>query len=61
MPAPAEILQLVERFNLHRETYLSPRYNETQLRREFVNPFFKALGWDIDNAQETTSTQGSGV
>src|SRR5208337_4908112 len=23
--------------------------NETQLRQEFLNPFFKALGWDVTN------------
>ncbi|MEX0700891.1 MAG: TaqI-like C-terminal specificity domain-containing protein [Planctomycetales bacterium] len=51
MPAPAEIRQLVERFELHRASYQSAAYNETQLRREFVDPFFKALGWDIDNEQ----------
>ncbi len=27
------------------------QYNETQLRPEFVNPFFKALGRDVDNKQ----------
>jgi len=26
----------------------SPPYNETQLRREFVDPLFRALGWDVD-------------
>jgi len=26
-------------------------YNETQIRREFIDPLFKALGWDIDNQQ----------
>lgn len=51
MPAPAEIQKLVERFELHRDDYRSPKYNETQLRREFVDPMFKALGWDIDNEQ----------
>jgi hypothetical protein len=25
--------------------------NETQVRREFLDPLFKALGWDIDNQQ----------
>ena len=51
MPAPDEIKKLVERFSLHREEYLSGNYNETQLRREFIDPMFKALGWDIDNEQ----------
>jgi hypothetical protein len=22
---------------------------EEQLKQEFINPFFKALGWDVDN------------
>ncbi len=49
MPAPKEILDLVERFNRNREEYKSGKYNEAQLRQEFLNPFFKALGWDITN------------
>ena len=51
MPAPDEIKKLVDRFTLHREEYLGGNYNETQLRREFVDPMFKTLGWDIDNEQ----------
>src|SRR3990172_1220090 len=51
MPAPKEILDLVRRFDDHREAYKSGRYNETQLRREFLDPFFKALGWDVNNEQ----------
>lgn len=49
MTAPSEVLDLVERFDRHREAYRSGRYNETQLRREFLDPLFKALGWDMDN------------
>ena len=48
---PAVIADLVERFARNREAYRSGPYNETQLRREFVDPFFKALGWDLDNEQ----------
>lgn len=51
VPAPEEIRQLVERFQSHRESYLSPAYNETQLRREFNDPFFKAMGWDVETLQ----------
>ena len=51
MPAPEEITRLVERFALHREEYLSGQYNETQLRREFLDSFFTCLGWDVDNKQ----------
>ncbi len=51
MPAPREILDLVARFEQQLDAYKSGQYNETQLRREFLDPFFKALGWDIDNEQ----------
>jgi predicted type IV restriction endonuclease len=49
MTAPQEILDLLERFDCNREAYQSGKYNETQLRREFIDPFFKNLGWDVDN------------
>lgn len=51
MPAPPAVIELVARFQLHREEYKAARYNETQVRREFIDPLFKALGWDIDNEQ----------
>ena len=51
MAVPREIVDLVERFESNLESYKDPHYNETQVRREFVDPFFKALGWDIDNEQ----------
>ena len=49
MPAPDSIRQLVQRFADHAAEYHSGRYNETQLRREFLDPFFMALGWDVLN------------
>lgn len=51
MPAPQAVLDLVERFERNREAYKSSSYNETQLRREFLDPFFEALGWDVNNRQ----------
>ena len=51
MTAPKEILDLVERFNRNRDAYKSAQYNETQLRREFLDPFFISLGWDVENRQ----------
>src|SRR5947209_2005518 len=51
MSVPAEIRELTERFERNKDAYHSPQYNETQLRREFLDPFFKALGWDMDNQQ----------
>lgn len=45
------ISELVERFNRNKDIYKNPKYKETQLRREFLDPFFTALGWDMDNKQ----------
>jgi len=49
MPAPQIILDLIERFERNKEAYKSGAYNETQVRREFIDPFFQALGWDVNN------------
>ncbi len=49
MPAPEIIHQLVARFSENRESYRSGKYNEAQLRQEFLDPFFEALGWDVYN------------
>ncbi|MCL5107332.1 MAG: N-6 DNA methylase [Chloroflexi bacterium] len=49
MAAPPEIVELVDRFEEQHEAYRSGRYKEAQLRQEFINPFFKALGWDVYN------------
>jgi hypothetical protein len=48
MNAPQEILDLVARFEQQLDACKSGQCNETQLRQEFLNPFFKALGWDVD-------------
>lgn len=49
MSAPEEVVKLIERFGDNIEAYKSGGYGETQVRIDFINPFFKALGWDIDN------------
>ncbi|MFQ6116523.1 MAG: type I restriction endonuclease, partial [bacterium] len=49
MTAPSKIHELVERFDRNLEAYKQGKYNETQVRIEFIDPFFKALGWDVDN------------
>jgi len=49
MPAPQVIAELVDRFTNNLDAYRSGAYKESQLRQEFINPFFKALGWDVDN------------
>lgn len=47
--AKTTINTLIERFAEHRKEYHLPDYNEQKARQDFINPFFKALGWDIDN------------
>jgi hypothetical protein len=49
MPIPARLLALVDTFGRNLDSYLDPDYKETELRREFLDPLFAALGWDIDN------------
>jgi predicted type IV restriction endonuclease len=49
MAAPPVIADLVERFDQQSDAYKSGQYNEAQLRQEFVDPMFKALGWDMEN------------
>ncbi len=51
MKAPEEIIKLLERFEDNIDAYKSGKYNEAQVRQEFINPFFKALGWDVQNEQ----------
>jgi hypothetical protein len=46
---PTRIVELVETFDRNIEAYRSQKYNETQLRREFIDPFFEELGWDVIN------------
>jgi hypothetical protein len=47
LAAPKEIEDLVKRFEDYQHIYKSKTYNETELRNHFVNPFFEALGWDV--------------
>lgn len=43
--APPIVATLIDRFEQNRDSYKSQSYNETQVRREFLDPFFEALGW----------------
>lgn len=51
MDGKLRIHELVAKYECNRYSYLSSVYNETQLRSDFLNPLFEALGWDIDNRQ----------
>ena len=49
MGAPDTIKRLVDTFQRNIDVYKNDSINETQLRREFLDPFFTALGWDVEN------------
>jgi len=40
---------LISKFEKDKTHYLSKGYLEAQVRIDFINPFFKALGWDIED------------
>jgi len=46
---PSRVIELVETFDRNIDTYRSQQYNETQVRREFIDPLFQELGWDVTN------------
>jgi len=47
--ALGKIKILVERFDEQKESYKKTDYNETQTRRDFIDKFWTALGWEVDN------------
>src|SRR3954453_20598315 len=47
--ALAKISVLVEKFSDQLPAYKKTEYNETLTRKDFIDPFFEALGWDINN------------
>ncbi|MDP8217606.1 MAG: Eco57I restriction-modification methylase domain-containing protein [Candidatus Theseobacter exili] len=52
MTLPEIIHTLVKRFDDNLKFYKSKDYNEAQLRQEFLDPFFEALGWDVYNKKD---------
>ena len=46
---PPQVKELVDRFDQNLEAYRSPAYGEAEVRVEFINPLFEALGWDVTN------------
>jgi type I restriction-modification system DNA methylase subunit len=49
MGAPDKIKKIVETFANNIDSYKSSVFNETQARVQFIDPFFTALGWDVEN------------
>jgi len=49
MTIPEKITKLIDLFDRNIEAYKSGHYKETQVRHEFIDPFFITLGWDVNN------------
>lgn len=49
----ARLCALIDRFERYaREKYLLSSYQEAEARKDFIDPLFKALGWDVDHERE---------
>ncbi|HEX9741127.1 MAG TPA: hypothetical protein VGA29_10165, partial [Ignavibacteriaceae bacterium] len=41
------VTELVKNFQANENYYLSPDYQEVDVRRDFIDKLFTALGWDV--------------
>lgn len=51
----AQLVELVSAFERGEKAFTTSKYNETQLRNDFLDPFLMSFGWDVDN--ESSKTQ----
>src|SRR5271157_5726734 len=49
--AKQKLAELIETFNNNLQQYQQIGYKEAHVRKEFIDKFFKLLGWDVDNVQ----------
>lgn len=52
-----QIHTLVKKYEQNRDFYCSSRFNETELRNQFLDPLFEALGWDIRNVANRSTSE----
>ena len=45
----ADLEKLIRKFEADQQHYTSKDYLEAQARMDLITPFFKALGWDVEN------------
>ncbi len=48
----AHVRELVDRFRKNESAYLSPKYQEAEVRQEFLDKFWVALGWDVYHQEQ---------
>jgi hypothetical protein len=47
----AQLRHFIERFRINKSQYTSSRYDEANLRVDFIDNLFEILDWDVRNAQ----------
>ena len=52
-----ELARLVDKFDRDYPQFVAANYNEATLRNEFLDPFFRALGWDVGNINGLIHTE----
>ena len=45
----AELSRLVTKFEKEHNAVKDPGYSEARLRQDYLDPFIRALGWDLEN------------
>ncbi len=52
-----QIKELLEKYNRVAEEKRISQYNEEMTKKDFIQPLFKALGWDTENSNEVTTEE----
>src|ERR1022692_3105763 len=47
------VSKLAARFQANEASYLSPNYQEAEVRKDFIDKLFIALGWDVNHDEQT--------
>ncbi len=47
MSVPTQVVKLVEQFKEELQAVKSSDFKEAWVRRDYIDPFFGALGWDV--------------
>ena len=48
-----KVSKLTATFQANEARYLSPDYQEAEARKDFIDKFFIALGWDVNHDEQT--------
>jgi len=46
------VSKLAQDFNSNKDFYLSAKYQEPEVRKDFIDKFFVALGWDVNHEKQ---------